>query len=193
MNTDDELGDLRQLWRAASPAGADVTALRCAVDAQTRHQVQVTFIAVAINVAVLGWGLWRVLAGRVEQGWNSFVATLIYSAVAWTLVLWLTRGLRAPRDESTAAYLDVAIRRSRAHVLAAPLGVGVYIVGLAIGIGMRMAQSGQELGDVLRLPQIIVTGAIVLPIYAAIMGVTALVHHRRLRRLRALQRSLLGG
>ena len=51
--------------------------------------------------------------GNYIRGWTGLVTALAFSVVVWALTLWLTRGQRTPRDESTAAYLELAIRRSR--------------------------------------------------------------------------------
>lgn len=191
MKANDELGELRRLWHEAAPPGSEVAALRRLVDAQTRNHAWIVGSVAAANVVVLGWALWRAIGEQSAHGWVSLAFVVLYSGVAWALTLWLSRGQRAPRDESTAAYLDVAIRRCRANVIGAPLGIGLLVAGLALAVWIRTALLGQEPGVALRSGPVHVTAGIVLPLYALFMVANAVVHYRRLQRLRALQQALL--
>jgi hypothetical protein len=190
MNSNDELGDLKRLWREASPPGLDVAALRRQVDAETRRHASIIGTVASLNLAALAWILWRVLDGGSVRGWTGLVTALAFSVVVWALTLWLTRGQRTPRDESTAAYLELAIRRSRANVIAAPLGIGLFAASLLIGVWMRTTLTGQDIGAAFRSGPMLVTGGVILPVYSLLLGTNALVHRRRLRRLRTLQQAL---
>jgi hypothetical protein len=190
MNGHGELGDLRKLWCETVPPGLDVTTLRHLVDKQTRQQTRTMISLALLSVAVLVFGLWRAIYGQSPQRWITFTFATTVVALSWVGALWLHRATKAPRDESTAAYLDVAIRRSRAAVLAAPFGISLYLVGLGIAVWIRVTLMGQEFGATLRSGPILMTGVIILPLYSAFMGANALIHHRRLQRLRALQQAL---
>lgn len=192
MTLKDDLGDLKSVWRQTSPPGLDVAALRRLVDAETRRHAAIVGTIAALNLLVLAWALWRVLGGRSAGDWTGFVIAVAFSALVWALTLWLTRGQLTPRDESTAAYIELAIRRSRANVIAAPLGIGLFAAGLLIGVWMRTALLGQDIGTALRSGPMLMTGGVILPLYALFMGINALVHRRRLRRLRTLQQALAG-
>jgi hypothetical protein len=70
------------------------------------------------------------------------------------------------------------------------VGIGLFVGGLVVGVWMRTTLLEQDVGAVLRSGPMILAGGIILPLFALVMGVTALVHRRRLRRLRALQKAL---
>lgn len=190
MNGNDEFGDLKRIWRETSPPGLDEAALRRLVDSETRLFGPIIGTVAAANLTALALALWRVIEGGWAGGWPRFVFAVAFSAGVWAVTLWLMRGQRAPRDESTAAYLELAIRRSRSNVIAAPVGIGLFVGGLVVGVWMRTTLLGQDVGTVLRSGPMILAGGIILPLFALVMGVTALVHRRRLRRLRALQQAL---
>lgn len=190
MNAPEDLEDLRRQWRSGTQAGLDVESMRRFVDADTRRHRWIIVLVGALNAAVLAHSLWRAIAQTGDSGWSGFYLSLVYSAAVWLLAGWLVRGQRSPRDESTAAYLDVAIRRSRAIVVGAPLGVCLYALAIVAVIWVRHSLQGQALGPLLRSGPMILSLWVVMPLYTLVMGGYALVHRRRLLRLRALQSAL---
>jgi hypothetical protein len=192
MNAPEDLDDLRRQWRSGAQAGLDVESMRRFVDADTRRHRWIIVQVGALNAAVLVHSAWRAVTGTGDSGWSGFLLALVYSVAVWLLAGWLVRGQRSPRDESTAAYLDVAIRRSRAIVLGAPLGVCLYALAIVAVIWVRHSLQGQPLEPLLRSGPMILSLWVVMPLYTLVMGGYALVHRRRLSRLRALQSALAG-
>jgi hypothetical protein len=192
MNPVDDFGELQRQWRQQTPSGIDVDDLRQLVDADTRRHVW-TFVGVgALNLAVLLYTFARALRLDSREAWLGLGLAVLFSVLAWGLALWLVQDQRAPRDESTAVYLDVAIRRSRAVVIGAPLGMGLYAAGVALTLGLRHVVLGQEVGPMLRSGPVVLALWIVTPLYTVVMGLYAIVHRRRLQRLHALRRALAG-
>ena len=123
--------------------------------------------------------------------WFTFVFATAFAALVWLVALWLSRGTWRPRDESTAACLEVSIRRCRSVILAAPIGILLYVAGLVgslawkqrvLGVEWQPAARGAFHGDG-RLDRR-------APVFARHGRGTRSVHRRRLRVLLELKQQL---
>jgi hypothetical protein len=104
--------------------------------------------------------------------------------------MWLSRGTWRPRDESLAACLDVSIRRCRSVIIAAPIGIVLYIAGLIGSLAWRQRLLGVEWQALLDTPAMIIAGWIGTPLYAIGMLVNAQLQRRRLVFLERLRQQL---
>jgi hypothetical protein len=190
MNAPQDLDQMKQHWQAQSAAGPDVAALRKRVAADNRsHSRTLVLVGVAtLLVLALTFGYaWR---SARAAAWFSFVFTAAFAALVWVVALWLSRGTWRPRDESTSAYLDVSIRRCRSVMLAAPVGVVLYIGGLAGSLVSKHRLLDVEWSQLLEAPAMILAGWIGAPVYALGMLWNAQRHRKRLATLLDLKRQL---
>ena len=190
MNVHPGLEDLQRQWQAQPAREADLGALRRRVASDNRAHLRGILILLVLNLMLLAGTLWRALATDSPDSWFGFTFAVIFSAVAWCVGLYLVRGQRAPRDESIAAYLDVSIRRSRAWILAAPVGTALYLAGLVSSLVLRQRLLGLEWSELLGSVPVIISGWVGAPLYAGVLFGYAGVHRRRLRWLQGLQQQL---
>lgn len=190
MNPLHDLETLKQQWRAQVPPPPDITALRERLAADTRAHWRMLALVTLGTLAVLGTVLVHALRGGHPSGWFSFGFTAIFTALVWLVALWLSRGTWRPRDESLAAHLEVSIRRCRAVIAAAPVGIVLYAAGLAGSLYWKQRLLGVEWQTLLAGPSMILAGWIGGPLYACGMLWNARRHRQQLTVLRDLQRQL---
>jgi hypothetical protein len=195
VSNDVELEKWRRQWQggAGTESRADeVERLRRRVTSETRWlklgligPIFVTFGVGGgtILIALLtGWTVHLVIA----------IETWIFIAVCWIGSLWLARGTWRPLAETTAAYVDVSIRRRESYTRGATFCVCLYVfqlvfVALVVGSFMNLGIIG-----VLTSPQMIVIGWIGLPL--VLVGAYWFRRRQRaqLERLLELKRQLQG-
>jgi hypothetical protein len=190
MNAQQDLEQLKQRWQAQAAPGPDVAALRERVGADTRaHQRTLVLVGLATLLVVVLTLLYAWRSARTAA-WVSFVFTTGFATVVWLVALWLSRGTWRPRDESTAAYLDVSIQRCKSVIVAAPVGVLLYVAGLAGTLAWKQRLLGVDWGQLLDTPAMIAAGWIGAPLYSLCMLWNAQRQRRRLAVLTDLKRQL---
>lgn len=190
MNAMPELNDLRQQWQTQPAPRADAAALRRRVAADTRANTR-TLIALSFGtLLIIGATVFNATRSAHPGAWFAVVYTVAFALLVWLVAMWLSRGTWRPRDESLAACLDVSIRRCRSVVLAAPIGIVLYIAGLIGSLLWRQKLLGLEWQQMLNTPAMIIAGWIGAPLYAIAMLVNAQLHRRRLAFLEGLRRQL---
>ncbi len=190
MNSRPDLGELRQQWHRQHAAPLDVGALHSQVQAESRAQSRALLITVLLTAAVLCVVFARALLLRTPTAWFGALWTLLFAAVVWPVSLWLARGTRRPRDESTTAHIEVSIRRCRAALIMAPVGIVLYLAGLTSTLLMRQRLFGGEWSELLFSTPMIITGWIGVPLYAGGLLWYARRQRQRLKVLETLQRQL---
>lgn len=190
MNAIRELEGLRQQWHEQAPPAADVAALRQRVEADTRTNRR-TLVLVAIGtLLVLGFTLLRAMRSDEPNTWVSVVFVTCFAVLVWLVALLLSRGTWRPRDGSIAAYVDLSIHRCRSVIVAAPIGIVLYVAGLVGSLAWRQRLLGVEWQQLLQAPEMIIAGWIGAPAYAIGMIINARVQRRRLSFLEKLRREL---
>lgn len=190
MNGPPDLEQMKQRWQAQAVPGPDVAALRKRVGIDTRaHQRTLVFVALATLLVVVLTLLYAWRSARAAA-WVSFVFTTAFAAVVWLVALWLSRGTWRPRDESTAAYLDVSIERCKSVIVAAPVGIALYLAGLAGTLVWKQRLLGVDWDQMLGTPAIIFAGWIGAPLYSLCMLWNVQRQRRRLAVLVDLKRQL---
>jgi len=192
MNALQNLDEMKQRWQAQATAGPDLTALRDRVAADNRnHRRTLVFVAIAtLAVLLITFGYaWQ---SARTAAWFSFAFTAAFAALVWLVAMWLSRGTWQPRDGSTAAYLEVSIQRCRSVILAAPVGVVLYLAGLAGSLAWKQRLLGLEWDQLLAAPSVIIAGWIGAPLYSLGMLWNAQRHRKRLALLLDLRRQLSG-
>jgi hypothetical protein len=192
MNPMLDLDDMKQRWQAQASAGPDFSTLRQHVAADNRnHRRTLLFVSLAtVAVLMVSFGFaWR--SGRTDA-WFSFGFTTAFAALIWVIGLWLSRGTWEPRDSSTAAYLEVSIQRCQSVILAAPVGVVLYLAGLAGSLAWKQRALGLDWEQLVMTPSVVIAGWIGAPLYSLGMLWNAQRHRRRLAVLLDLRRQLSG-
>lgn len=194
MNQDTELKMWRDCWatpdRAESPMDcvgepAWGGQIRDRVARQSRHQWMGLLAPILVTGGV--GGVLVVRAIRVGRPIDYAVALegWLFIIVVWVCCLRLARGTWKPLGQSTAAFVDLSIRRSRSNLSIARLSLWLYAGQVMLGalIGWSQDEFGNLLAYFTSWP-VILMGWIGLPIFVA-----WLIWYRRRQRIE-LQRLL---
>lgn len=123
--------ELAESWRALERSGADLDAVRRAVDRGTARLRRVRLVEWGVTLAVvpaLALMLRSAPAGE-RVGWA--VAALAHTAVVVGFAAWNRRGIWAPLGSTTAEYLALAVERCRRAVAAAWFVGAIVLVEVA--------------------------------------------------------------
>jgi hypothetical protein len=193
MNKDVELEDWRRQWQSRSESAAKADAveqLRRRVLRETRWN-KIGLIAPILVTLVVGGGI-VLRALRTGQAIDVLLAVeaWILIVVIWVGCLWIARGTWRPLADTTAAFIDISIRRREANLRGATFGACLYVVQVAFIALALGAASPTGIVSVLTSGSMIVVGWIGVP-----GGLAALYWFRRrqradLERLRELKRQL---
>ncbi len=144
MNAMPELNDLRRQWQTQPQPAADVAALRQHVASDTRTHTRTLVIVAIGTLLVIAATVVKALRSDEAGAWFGVLFTSTYAVLVWLVAMWLSRGTWRPRDESIAAHLDVSIRRCRSVIIAAPVGIALYVAGLIGSLIWRQRLLGVE-------------------------------------------------
>lgn len=192
MNALHDMKHMKARWQEQSAAGPDLAALRERVAADNTSHRRTLWVVALTTIAVLLITFGSAWQGTRSAAWFSFAFTTAFAAVVWVVALWLSRGTWQPRDGSTAAYLEVSIQRCRSVILAAPVGVVLYLAGLAGSLAWKQKLLGLEWEQLLTAPTMVIAGWIGAPLYTVGMLWNAQRHRKRLALLLDLRRQLSG-
>lgn len=190
MNAQPDFGALKRQWQSAVPPLPDVAALRDRVSADTKAHWRALGLVTVMTVLILAGSLTYALLSTDPAAWLSFGFSMLFATLVWSVALWLSRGTWRPRDDTVAAALDVSIRRCRSMVLAAPVGIALYVLGLVGSLAWKDRLFGVDWSTVLGTPAMIFAGWIGAPLYAAGMLWNARRQRSRLKVLLELKRQL---
>jgi hypothetical protein len=110
MKSDIELESWRQQWQSQPQVPVDLIRK---VERQTVHMRLLRLSEVLVTVFMGGGTIVAAIITRNSEVALLAVGTAIAIALAWRFSLKHTRGLWAPSADTTAAYLDLSIRRGR--------------------------------------------------------------------------------
>jgi hypothetical protein len=132
MSLDTELETWRREWQSETTAPPD---LRRRVARQSRW-LKVMVAGDILVTVVIGGGV-IVLAARAPRPDMLLLAaaTWLFIVIAWTFRLSTSRGLWSPGSVTTAAFVDLSIRRCRAQLKATVFGAGLFVCQLAFCLG----------------------------------------------------------
>lgn len=193
MNAQPDFGSLKRQWQSAAPPLPDVAALRERVASDTRAHWRALLAVTVMTVLILSGSLIFALRSADEAAWLSFGFSVLFATLVWSVALWMSRGTWRPRDDTIAAALDLSIRRCRSMILAAPVGIALYVVGLVGSLAWKDRLVGLDWPTVLGTPAMIAAGWIGAPLYAAGMLWNARRQRSRLKVLTELRRQLAEG
>ena len=193
MSTDGEMESWRRQWQREATPGADADAverLRLRVARETLWSkwglvfpiLATLWSGATVVIPALGSGRrLEILLG---------VEAFVFIVVVWAVALWLGRGTWRPLADTTAAFIDVSIRRRKAYIRGAVAGACLYLaqfafVVLAVGLG-----SPAGFGAVSTSTPVTVLGWIGIPIVLTGLYWFARRQRAELERLRELERQL---
>lgn len=190
MNAQSDFGALKRQWQSGAPPLPDIAALRDRVSADTRAHRRALLLVTVMTVVILAGSLVFALRSPDPAAWLSFGFSTLFATLVWSVALWMSRGTWRPRDDTIAAALDVSIRRCRSMILAAPVGIALYVLGLVGSLAWKDRLFGVDWSTVLGTPAMIAAGWIGAPLYAAGMLWNARRQRARLKVLQELRRQL---
>lgn len=190
MSVDAELSAWQREWREQSLPAISADELGRYVRRGNRNTLYGTVAAALFTIAAVVPLLRRAAQGEVEP--RFLMGMLTFVLLVWFSALWLGRGTWRPRDETTAAFLEVSIRRCRAALLAVPIAAVLYCAELAYVLLSTHRLDGASFGEMLRSTQFVVAGWIGGPLYIGGQLWYARRQQQRLVRLRQLQSQLAG-
>jgi hypothetical protein len=190
MNAQPDFGSLKRQWQSNAPPLPDIAALQERVSADTRAHWRALLLVTALTVVILGSSLFYAVRSGAPAAWLSFGFSTIFATLVWSVALWMSRGTWRPQDDTISGCLELSIRRCRSMILAAPVGIALYVVGLVGSLAWKDRLFGVDWPGVLGTPAMIVAGWIGAPLYAAGMLWNARRQRARLRVLLELKRQL---
>jgi hypothetical protein len=193
MNAQPDFGALKRQWQSAAQPLPDVAALRDRVTADTRAHWRALLLVTALTVVILGASLAFAVRSGQPAAWLSFGFSTIFASLVWSVALWMSRGTWRQQDDTIAGCLDLSIRRCRSMILAAPVGIALYVVGLIGSLAWKDRMFGVDWPSVLGTPAMIIAGWVGAPLYAAGMLWNAQRQRARLKVLLELKRQLAEG
>ncbi len=193
MNAQPDFGALKRQWQSAAPPLPDIAALRERVSADTRAHWWAVGVVTAMTAVILLMSLAYALRSSDPAAWLSFGFSTLFATLVWSVALWLSRGTWRARDDSVAAAIEVSIRRCHSMMLAAPVGIALYMLGLVGSLAWKDRLFGVDWSTVMGTPAMILAGWIGAPLYAAGMLWNARRQRARLKVLRELKRQLVEG
>jgi hypothetical protein len=128
MIPDVELEGWRKQWQADAEVPAD---LRRRVERGTRYMRLMLASEVLITV-VIGGGY--TLAAALQPRTENLVlaaATWVFLIAAWSIAILTRRGTWSSAAVTTAAFIDLSIRRCRGKLAAARFGIALYFAQMA--------------------------------------------------------------
>jgi len=145
---------------------------------------------ILVTVVIGGAIILRAL--RTGQAIDILLAgeTWTFIVVTWVGCMWIARGTWRPLADTTAAFVDISIRRREANLRGATFGTFLYVFQLAFTVIALSAASPAGIVPVLTSINVIVAGWIGLPVGLAILYWFRRRQRADLERLRELKRQL---
>jgi hypothetical protein len=195
MSIDAELASWRRQWRSGpdGAAGADAAEeLTRRVLRDTRWMKLGLIAPVLVTFGIGGPVVLRALrAGQVIDAVLA-VECWLFIVVTWAGCLWLARGTWRPLADTTAAFVDISIRRREANIRSASFGACLYVLQFLFIVLVKIFSSAVGAVAVLTSPYVILLGWLGLPLVSAWMVWFRRRQRAQLEHLRALRVQLSG-
>jgi hypothetical protein len=194
MSIDGELESWRRQWQGGAAPAADADAIERLRRSVARDNFWSKWGLIFPILVVVWSGATTVLpALRSGQALGVLlgVETLVLIVVLWAVALWLARGTWRPLADTTAAFIDVSIRRRIAYIRGAIVGACLYVAQFAFLVIVLGLESPGGIVGALSSPQAKMLGWIGVPVVLAGLYWFARRQRADLERLRELKRQLL--
>lgn len=193
MNTDAELAMWRRQWSAQPAARNDAhfaDDLKRRVTRESRL-MKIGLIAPTLVTLGIGGGFTALALTSAAPVNVVLVAEVwFFIVMAWAGSLWLARGTWRPFAETTAAFVDLTIRRCRSNIRAASFGAWLYAGQLSFMLLWMLYSTPIELTVLLTAWPVILIGWVGLPAFLAWRSWFARRQRATLDRFLELQREL---
>jgi hypothetical protein len=194
MSIDVELDTWRRQWQA-DPAQPHRN--RLAADLKERvardsRRMMIGLVAPVLVTAVIGGGM-ALQALQTLRAADIVLAleVWLFILVTWVGCIRIARGTWRPLAETTAAFVDLSIRRCRANLRSVPFGLALYVCQLIIVVLLRLPYA-LDWSAVLTAWPTVVLGVLVFPALVAAGIWFTRKQRAKLDRLLDLQRQLVG-
>jgi hypothetical protein len=170
MNTDAELTVWRRQWAAQSGAQNNANLAEDLKRRVTRDSrlMKIGLIAPILVTLGVGGGFTALALTFTSAISVVLVAEVwLFILVSWAGCLWLARGTWQPLAETTAAFVDVSIRRCRSNVRTATFGAWLYVGQLVFMLAWKLYSTSIELTALVTAWPVILIGWLGLPAFFA--------------------------
>ena len=191
MNQDIDLDRWQRLWRARSE-GPTADDLRDRVERETRRRTWALLPPALVTVVIGGGRAARAVATGTVADIAYAVETWLFIAATWAGALWISRGYWQPLGQTTAAFVEISIRRCRAVINAMRLGVALYAVQLAATLALHGHFSAAGWAVLLTSLPMIVIGWLGVPLALLVALLVVRRKAKELAGLLELRRQLTG-
>jgi hypothetical protein len=167
MTADTDLQEWRRQWQgeAASASRAEeAERLRQRVLRETRWTKLGLIAPIWITVGVGGGMIWLALTTGQLVHVVLAIEAWLFIAVIWAGCLWIARGTWRPLASTTAAFVDISIRRRQANLRGTTFGLCLYVFQLLLMKLIVGFMTRETLLDSLTSPHMIIFGWIGLPL-----------------------------
>jgi hypothetical protein len=196
MNSDTELAQWQRQWQAPEHAQNDTDvaeALKRRVTRDSRLQTIGLIAPILVTIGIGGAAIAHALSRASFADVLLAAEICVFILVTWAGSLWLARGTWRPLAETTAAFIDISVRRCRSNLRAASFAAWLYVCQLLIVVLWRLVGSPVELTALLTSWPVILLGWVGMPVFFAWRSWFMRVQHAELDRLIELERQLKAG
>ena len=160
----------------------------------TRARIMLGLIApILVTVGIGGWIALRALRSGQMTDAVLAVESWLFILVVWAGCLWIGRGTWRPLADTTAAFIDISIRRCRSNLRAASFGAWLYVCQLLFVMLWRFFSSAIELTALLTSWPVVLLGWVGVPVFFASRSWFMRAQRAELDRLLDLDRQLRAG
>jgi hypothetical protein len=195
MSVDAELDRWRRQWQGGAESAVQAEAadaLRRRVLRDTRRIWLGLIAPILVTVGIGGWIALRALRSGQTADVVLAVEGWLFIVVVWVGSLWIGRGTWRPFADTTAAFIEISIRRCEANLRGVSFGAYLYVLQLSLIVLLMVFTSPLGLVAVLTSPSMILIGWLGLPFFFAWMFWFRRRQRARLENLRELRCELLG-
>jgi hypothetical protein len=191
MNSDTELARWRRQWQAGARNDLDAAdALKRRATRDSRLQTIGLIAPILVTIGIGGGAIALALTSASPADVSFAAETWVFILMTWAGSLWIARGTWRPLAETTAAFIDISIRRSRSNLRAASFGAWLYVCQLLFVVLWKLFSSGSGLTALLTSWPVILLGWVGVPVFFASRSWFMRVQRAELDRLLELERQL---
>lgn len=189
MNLDSDMDGWRRLWHAR-PDSVVAADLQDRVARETRRRAVWMIAPVFVTVAIGGWITARAFGAPELDNIVLAVETWLYIALIWAGSLWIDRGTWRPLANTTAAFVEISIRRCSSTVSGLRFGALMYVVQFLFIVWWKRHYSGLQWSDLLTAWPVILIGWVGGPVFLAFVAWYSGRKRAELQQLIGLRRQL---
>jgi hypothetical protein len=170
MNSNTELATWSRQWQAqpdASDKGKSAEDLRRRVTRESRLMKIGMIAPILVTIGIGGGFTALTLTLASPANIVLLIEVWLFILATWAGCLWLARGTWRPLAESTAAFIDISIRRCRSNLRVASFGAWLYVGQLSFVLLWKFLSSPINLTALLTAWPVIFLGWLGLPAFFA--------------------------